>query len=131
MHGAPKITAIDHLVLTVADIDVTCLFYEHILGAQPIIFGENRRALQIGQQKINLHPRTNAFTPKAQNPTPGSADLCFLSETPLAEWLAHFETCGIEIIAGPVSRTGAMGPIESIYFYDPDGNLIEIARPAY
>lgn len=128
MSSAPKITAIDHLVLTVADIDVTCNFYERVLGAQPITFGEGRRALRIGHQKINLHPATNTFTPKAQKPQPGSADLCFLTETPLSAWLTHLAGCGAEIVTGPVPRTGAMGPVESIYLYDPDGNLIEIAR---
>ena len=89
------------------------------------------RALQIGQQKINLHPFTNTYTPKAQHPTCGSADLCFLSGTALATWLEHLAACGIAVIAGPVPRTGATGPIESIYLRDPDGNLIEIANLIY
>ena len=128
---APRISALDHFVLTVRDIDITCDFYARVLGAEPIRFGEGRRALQIGQQKINLHPLINAYTPKAQYPLPGSADICFLSDTPLATWLAHFEVCGIAVIAGPVPRTGAIGPIESIYLRDPDGNLIEIGYRIY
>ena len=131
MNHTPKISALDHVVLTVADISVTSEFYERVLGAEPITFGEGRRALQIGQQKINLHPFTNAYTPKAQHPTCGSADLCFLSGTALATWLEHLAACGIAVIAGPVPRTGATGPIESIYLHDPDGNLIEIANLVY
>ena len=131
MNHTPKISALDHVVLTVADINVTSEFYERVLGAKPITFGEGRRALQIGQQKINLHPFTNAYTPKAQHPTCGSADLCFLSGTALATWLEHLAACGITVIAGPVPRTGATGPIESIYLRDPDGNLIEIANLIY
>jgi catechol 2,3-dioxygenase-like lactoylglutathione lyase family enzyme len=127
----PKISALDHVVLTVADINVTSDFYERVLGAHPITFGEGRRALQIGQQKINLHPFTNTYTPKAQHPTYGSADLCFLSGTALATWLEHLAACGIAVITGPVPRTGATGPIESIYLRDPDGNLIEIANLIY
>ena len=131
MNHTPKISALDHVVLTVADINVTSEFYERVLGAEPITFGEDRRALQIGQQKINLHPFTNAYTPKAQHPTCGSADLCFLSGTALATWLEHLAACGIAVIAGPVPRTGATGSIESIYLRDPDGNLIEIANLIY
>ena len=131
MSHAPKISALDHIVLTVADINATCDFYARILGAEPISFGEGRRALQIGQQKINLHPLVNAYTPKAHNPVPGSADLCFLSDTALATWLDHLAACGIAVIAGPLPRTGAIGPIESIYLRDPDGNLIEIANRLY
>ena len=131
MSHTPKISALDHLVLTVADINATCDFYAQVLGAEPITFGEGRRALQIGQQKINLHPLVNAYTPKAHDPVSGSADLCFLSDTPLATWLYHLAACGITVIAGPLPRTGAIGPIESIYLRDPDGNLIEIANRLY
>ena len=131
MSNAPKIRAIDHLVLTVADIDATSEFYERVLGAQSISFAEGRRALQIGQQKINLHPITNSYTPKAKTPQPGSADLCFLTDAALTTWQTHLKSCGVKILAGPVPRTGAMGPIESIYLYDPDANLIEISRPLY
>ncbi len=126
--NTPKISALDHLVLTVADIDITCDFYSRVLGAEPITFGAGRRALQIGQQKINLHPLANEYTPIAQHPKPGSGDLCFLSDTPLATWLGHLDHCGVAVIAGPLARTGAIGPIESIYVRDPDRNLIEIAN---
>lgn len=131
LSNTPTITAIDHLVLTVADVDATSEFYERVLGAQSITFGEGRRALQIGQQKINLHPITNSFSPKAKIPQSGSADLCFLTDAPLTTWQTHLKISDVKIIAGPLPRTGAMGPIESIYLYDPDANLIEIARPLY
>lgn len=129
--GVPKLTAIDHLVLTVADIEASCIFYERVLGVESLTFGEGRRALQIGRQKINLHPVVNGYAPKAKIPQPGSADLCLLTDAELATWRDHLAHCGVEIIAGPVPRTGAMGPIESIYLHDPDGNLIEIAKPLY
>lgn len=124
----PRLTGIDHLVLTVADIDKTCDFYARVLGAMPISFGNNRRALQIGTQKINLHPLRSAYTPIARHPQAGSADLCFLSEAPLAVWQLHLQNCGVEILMGPVARTGASGPLMSIYLYDLDGNLLEIAN---
>ena len=125
---APRIDAIDHLVLTVADIATTSDFYQRVLGAAPITFGQGRHALRIGLQKINLHQSGREFEPKASRPTPGSGDLCFLSDSPLEAWVAHLSVSGVAIIEGPVARTGAMGPIRSIYVRDPDGNLIEIAN---
>ena len=125
---APRIIAIDHLVLTVADIQASCDFYERVLGATAITFGQGRHALQIGRQKINLHQTGHEFEPKALRPSPGSADLCFVSTSPLAAWLTHLTACGVEVTEGPVARTGAQGPIQSIYVRDPDGNLIEIAN---
>lgn len=120
---------LDHLVLTVADIDATCQFYTRVLGCELIRFGEGRLALSIGDsQKINLHPADAPFLPAAQTPKPGSADLCFLTAVPLREVIAHFQHLGIEIIQGPVQRTGTQGPILSVYIRDPDGNLIEIAN---
>jgi catechol 2,3-dioxygenase-like lactoylglutathione lyase family enzyme len=125
---SPRIDAIDHLVLTVSDIQTTCDFYQQVLGATPITFGQGRRALQIGRQKINLHQAGHEFMPKASHATPGSADLCFLSDDAIQVWLPHLTGCGVEVIQGPVARTGAQGPIQSIYIRDPDGNLIEIAN---
>lgn len=125
---APQLNAIDHLVLTVADVEATCAFYARVLGSPIVTFGEQRRALQIGKQKINLHPLGNSYFPKAQTPLPGSADLCFLSDTALAAWQVHLQKCGVSIELGPVPRTGASGPLLSIYLRDPDGNLIEIAN---
>ncbi len=122
------ITRLDHLVLTVRDIEVTCEFYRRVLGMQVIQFGEGRRGLRFGEQKINLHEVGKEFEPKALRPTAGSADLCFLLQTPLAQASHHVRSLGVEIIEGPVSRTGALGPIRSIYLRDPDGNLIELAN---
>lgn len=126
---------LDHLVLTVTNIELTCEFYSKILGCQIIRFkaasGEDRVALRIGDssQKINLHSVGHPFPPAAKTPQPGSADLCFISSTPLEAAIAHFTTSGVQIIAGPVQRTGTLGPILSIYIRDPDGNLIEVSNP--
>lgn len=123
-----QIEALDHLVLTVADIDVTVTFYTRVLGMRAITFGEGRRALVFGQQKINLHPASAPIRPHAKSPQAGSADLCFLTSTPLDEVIAQLDVCGILVEAGPVARTGATGPIRSVYCRDPDGNLIEVAN---
>jgi catechol 2,3-dioxygenase-like lactoylglutathione lyase family enzyme len=123
-----KITHLDHLVLTVTNIETTVDFYHHVLGMEKHTFADNRVALKFGDQKINLHQAGQEFEPKAQKPTPGSVDLCFITETPLPEAMQHVRGCGIEIIEGPVARTGVMGPIVSFYFRDPDGNLIEVSN---
>ena len=122
-----QIAGLDHLVLTVADIDATCDFYTRVLGMAMVTFGENRRALIFGAQKINLHQQGREFEPKAHRPVPGSADLCLIAGVPLAEAEAHIRAAGVDIIEGPVRRTGATGPIWSVYFRDPDQNLIEIS----
>lgn len=121
---------LDHLVLTVRDLPATVAFYTRVLGMQEVTFGQGRKALAFGRQKINLHPYGREFDPKAHRPTPGSADLCFITTTPLDEAAAHARACGVEIVEGPVGRTGAQGPIRSIYFRDPDGNLVEVSNPA-
>lgn len=123
-----QIDRLDHLVLTVRDIEVTCNFYQRALRMEVVTFGAGRRALAFGISKINLHQAGQEFEPKAHRPTPGSADLCFISCTPLAEIIAHLQACQVEILAGPVRRTGARGPIESVYFRDPDFNLIEVSN---
>lgn len=123
-----QIASLDHLVLTVADVATTCAFYERVLGMQVVTFGDQRKALQFGQQKINLHQQGKEFEPKAAHPEPGSADLCFITSTPLAQVITHLEACQIPIIEGPVKRTGARGPILSVYLRDPDQNLIEISN---
>lgn len=123
-----KIGSLDHLVLTVADVDASCAFYERVLGMRAVTFGAGRKALVFGSQKINLHPHRREFEPKAERPTPGSADLCFVSVTPLAEVIAHLRACHVEVLEGPVPRTGACGPIMSVYFRDPDRNLIEVCN---
>lgn len=124
-----RIRRLDHLVLTVADIERTCAFYHEVLGADRVEFGAGRVALRFGEQKINLHEAGREFEPKAAAPTPGSADLCFIIATPIAEAMHRLADLGVEVIEGPVSRTGATGPIVSIYLRDPDGNLLELANP--
>ena len=124
-----NILSLDPLVLTVRDIDATCRFYAEHLGMTIITFGDNRKALGFGNQKINLHQLGQEFEPKAAHPTAGSADLCFLTETPLDDIILHLGDCGTMVLEGPVVRTGANGPIISIYIRDPDNNLIEIANP--
>ena len=123
-----KISHLDHFVLTVADIEISCQFYQSALNFEVITFGENRKALQFGHQKINLHQFGKEFEPKAFRPTSGSADLCFIAETPLKDVIAHLHALNIEIVEGPIERTGATGKILSIYLRDPDQNLIEISN---
>jgi catechol 2,3-dioxygenase-like lactoylglutathione lyase family enzyme len=125
-----RIDHLDHLVLTVASIEATCDFYARVLGMSVETFGQGRTALRFGEQKINLHRAGREFEPKALRPTPGSADLCFIAATPLEEVMAHLQHLGIAIEEGPVPRTGATGPIRSVYLRDPDANLIEISNPA-
>lgn len=123
------ILGIDHLVLTVRDLEASCAFYGRVLGLEVVTFGGGRKALQCGSQKINLHLAGAEVEPHAAQPVPGSADLCLLSDTPPEQLLQHLHAQGVEVIAGPVPRTGAQGPILSVYFRDPDGNLIEVGTP--
>ncbi len=123
-----NITAIDHIVLTVADIDKTVRFYEAVLGMVAERFGEGRIAMKFGNQKINLHQHGHEFEPKAEHPVPGSEDLCFITETRLEDAVEHVKSLGVEIIQGPIARTGATGPLLSFYFRDPDNNLIEVSN---
>ena len=122
-----NIARLDHLVLTVADIERTCAFYTRVLGMAVVTFGEGRTALRFGQQKINLHPADNIPGLVADKPTPGSGDLCFVTELPLAEVIAHLERCAVPIVAGPGPRAGAIGTIQSLYIDDPDQHSIEIS----
>lgn len=122
------IDRIDHLVLTVSDISTTIRFYEEVLGFSAVTFKQNRKALIFGAQKINLHQQEMEFEPKASRPTPGSADLCFITSIPINDVVSEILQAGISIIEGPVERTGATGEIMSIYIRDPDGNLIEISQ---
>ena len=123
-----KIERIDHLVLTVKDPEKTVEFYVSVLGMKRMCFGDNRLALQFGQQKINLHKLHDEIEPNAQNATIGSADLCLITSTPVDQAITHLKTHGVSILEGPVHRTGALGPIISIYFRDPDRNLIELSN---
>ena len=123
-----NIVKIDHIVLTVRNIAGTVRFYESVLGMEKETYGEGRIALKFGNQKIKLHEYGKEFEPKASKPVPGSEDLCFITDTKLEVAMDYVKNKGIKILAGPVTRTGATGTIESFYFRDPDGNLIEVAN---
>ena len=122
------ITHIDHLVLTVKHTPTTIEFYARVLGMFAITFGDNRTALKFGQQKINLHETGNEFEPKASQPTPGSADLCLITDTEIEQAMTYVKNCNVKILEGPVERTGATGKLLSFYIHDPDLNLIEISN---
>lgn len=123
-----KISSLDHLVLTIIDIDVTCNFYQNILGMEIVTFGDNRKALKFGNQKFNLHQVGKEFEPKAQNPTSGSIDLCLITETPIESVISELKSHNIAIEESPIHRTGATHKLNSVYIRDPDQNLIEIAN---
>ena len=123
-----KVRAIDHVVLTVSDVERTLSFYTQALGMTAVTFGDGRRALVFGEQKLNLHQAGREFEPKARVPTPGSVDLCLLTDDLLDEVVAHLRRSGVATLLGPVTKTGARRPLRSIYFRDPDGNLIEVAN---
>ena len=122
-----KVDRLDHLVLTVKDLDATCRFYSAVLGLEVVTCGDHRKALVCGAQRIHLHQASQELEPKAHRPSPGSADLCFLVSVSMENLLAHGQRCGVKIILGPVRRTGAAGELESVYFRDPDLNLLEVA----
>jgi catechol 2,3-dioxygenase-like lactoylglutathione lyase family enzyme len=119
---------LDHLVITARDVAATCRFYEAALGMRREDFGAGRVALHFGRQKINVHPYPSPVEIVAKDPRPGTADLCFIAETPIEAVAAHLESLGIEIEMGPIERTGAQGRLISIYCRDPDGNLIEVSN---
>jgi len=122
-----RVISLDHLVITVQDIPQAIKFYVEILGMTEVTFGDNRKALSYGQQKINLHKFGEEFEPKAAAPLPGSADLCFIIDGELEEFIEHLNDNNIEILQGPISRTGALGVLNSVYVRDPDQNLIELS----
>jgi len=123
-----QIDQLDHLVLTVLDIQATCEFYSLVFGMQVVTFEDGRKALHFGNQKINLHLKGKEIDPKAQHPTPGSADLCFLTSVPLERCIAHLQSYHDSLLLGPVEQTGATKTLVSIYFRDPDGNLLEVSN---
>jgi catechol 2,3-dioxygenase-like lactoylglutathione lyase family enzyme len=122
-----NVDRIDHVVMTVTDLDATCDFDTRVLGMRVVTFAGGRKALAFGRQKINLHVAGREFEPKADRPTPGSVDLCLITTVPLDAVQAHLAACNVPIVEGPVDKTGAMGPIRSVYFRDPDRNLIEVS----
>lgn len=123
-----RMKSLDHFVLTVRDIHTTCKFYSTVMGMEVVTFGEGRKSIKFGDQKINLHQLGKEFEPKANKPTPGSADLCFLTDTPMEKVIQELEKHHIPILEGPVFRTGAAGKIQSVYFRDPDLNLLEVSN---
>jgi catechol 2,3-dioxygenase-like lactoylglutathione lyase family enzyme len=123
-----NIERLDHLVLTVRDLDMTAKFYSEVLGFKIVRFAGDRMALQFGNQKINLHLYGREIEPKAHTPVPGSADLCFISGMPVEQVVLHLQKCGVQVELGPIARTGALGEIKSVYFRDPDLNLIEVSN---
>lgn len=120
---------LDHLVLTAVNADATVDFYTRVMGMQLETFGIGRMAFTFGKQKINLHIRGQEFEPKAHVPVPGALDLCFIASIALEKVIEHLHQADWPIIEGPVMRTGATGPIRSVYVRDPDLNLIEISEP--
>ncbi|SRR6266571_2087534 len=123
-----KLDRLDHLVLTVRNVETTCAFYSNVLGMDVVTFENGRKALSFGSQKINLHEAGKEFEPKAYRPTPGSADLCFITTTSIDDVVKRLELSKVRILEGPVKRTGALGQIMSVYFRDPDLNLIEVSN---
>lgn len=128
-HDGRVLHHLDHLVLTVADIDATVRFYGDVLGLEARTFGEGRTALHAPGWKINLHKAAAPIEPHAAAPTPGSADLCFIVDRPLEEVERTLADAGVPVALGPVDRTGSSGPIRSVYVRDPDGNLVELSVP--
>jgi catechol 2,3-dioxygenase-like lactoylglutathione lyase family enzyme len=122
------VDSIDHFVLTVASIERSCAFYERVLGMVTVSFGQGRKALAFGSQKINLHLAGHEFIPRAQHPVPGAADFCLLTSIPLDDCIAHVRAQGVHILEGPVDKTGATGKLRSFYFRDPDENLVEVSN---
>ncbi|MCX5084783.1 VOC family protein [Streptomyces sp. NPDC056121] len=125
-----RIDRLDHLVLTVHDLDATVAFYTKVLGMEAVTFRGGRRALTFGHSKINLHEAGREFEPKAARPTPGSADLCLIVDGPVDRIITELASHGVPLEEGPVDRTGATGPLLSVYVRDPDGNLIELSNYA-
>jgi catechol 2,3-dioxygenase-like lactoylglutathione lyase family enzyme len=123
-----KIDSIDHVVFTVKDINATCEFYTKVLGMGVVTFGEGRKALAFGSQKINLQQAGRESTLIADRPTPGSADICFVTSVPISEVIADLNSCGVRLVGGPVERNGARGMMTSVYFRDPDLNLVEVSN---
>ena len=123
-----KVDRIDHVVLTCGDVERTISFYERALGMRPVTFGGGRRALAFGDQKLNLHQAGREYEPKARVPTPGSVDLCLVTDVALVDVAAHLRSAGVAIELGPVDKTGARAALRSLYFRDPDGNLVEVSN---
>lgn len=123
-----KIRSLDHLVITASDLQATIAFYTTVLGMEHVAFGDNLHAVHFGAQKFNIHDAQTGVSPKAQKIVPGSEDFCLISDTPVSQVIQHLRACNVEIEEGPVTRSGAAGTLESVYFRDPDGNLVEVSN---
>ena len=123
-----KIERIDHFVIRTTDVEATCEFYSRVLGMDVETFGKGRKALKFGPHKINLHPDTSDWKPRAADPRVGGEDFCLLTKTPIEEVVEHLKAENVEIEVEPSTRVGALGPITSVYFRDPDGNLVEVSN---
>jgi catechol 2,3-dioxygenase-like lactoylglutathione lyase family enzyme len=123
-----KIKNLDHLVITASDLQATIDFYTRVLGMAHVAFGDNLHAVHFGAQKFNIHDASTDVSPKAENIVPGSEDFCLISETTVSQVIQHLNACGVDIEEGPVMRSGAAGKLESVYFRDPGGNLVEISN---
>ena len=126
-NGLPEVIRLDHLVLTCDDVTATVDWYKRVLGFEARETS-GRWALRFGQQTINLHQKGREIEPHALRPTSGSGDLCFITEAPIDQWLEHLLIEGVVIVDGPLARSGSLGPMQSVYLRDPDGNLVEISR---
>ena len=125
---AIEIRSLDHLVITASDLKATIAFYTRVLGMEHVEFGNGLHAVHFGVQKFNIHDRNTAAAPKARVIVPGSEDFCLLTDTPIDDVLAHLGACDVAVEIGPVRRQGAAGTLNSVYFRDPDGNLVEVAN---
>ena len=125
---AIRIRSLDHLVITASDLAATVDFYTNVLGMEHVEFGDGFHAVHFGGQKFNIHDAATRAAPKARTVVPGSEDFCLLTDTPIAEVLAHLEACGVAVEEGPIRRQGAAGTLNSVYFRDPDGNLVEVSN---
>ncbi|MDT8447483.1 MAG: VOC family protein [bacterium] len=122
-----RIERLDHLVLTVRDLEASVAFYRDLLGMEEIEFGDGRRALGFGPHKINLHPIVSDINPRAAQPVAGSGDLCLVIQGSIKALISELDAQGVRIELGPVRRTGALGPLVSLYLRDPDENLVELS----
>jgi catechol 2,3-dioxygenase-like lactoylglutathione lyase family enzyme len=123
-----RIDRLDHVAITVSEIDAACAFYARAFGMEPVTLPGDHRALRFGRQTLHLRAAAGDEEPRAHHARPGAADLCFVTEVPLDELAPHLAACGVGIVEGPVERPGAEGMLVSIYLHDPDGNLIELSN---
>jgi catechol 2,3-dioxygenase-like lactoylglutathione lyase family enzyme len=123
-----RIKNLDHLVITASNLQATIDFYTKVLGMEHVAFGDNLHSVHFGDQKFNIHDASTNVSPKAKNIVPGSEDFCLISETSVSQVIQHLQDCGVTVEQGPVTRSGAAGVLQSVYFRDPDGNLVEVSN---